>query len=148
MKETEVNNMNTAALAYLGDAVYELAVRQRILSGGTVRADRLHRMATRYVSAPAQARIIRGIFDELSEEEQRRVKRYRNFRNHSRAKNTDVMTYQWATAFEALVGYYYLSGDMERLEGLFDRAFAVIGEEEQEKTHVIGEEKEKEENDQ
>lgn len=135
-KRPDLNNLNTAALAYIGDAVYELAVRERILSSGTVRADRLHKTATAYVCAPGQARVIHAIFGDLTEEEQRRVKRYRNFRNHSRAKNTDVMTYSWATAFEALAGYLYLAGDSERLEWLLDRAFAVI-EGKREKSHVI-----------
>lgn len=121
-----LRNLNTDALAYIGDAVYELAVRQDLVRSGICRADRLHREATGYVSAAAQARAIRSIYDELTEEEQSQVRRWRNHRYHSKAKNADPMTYKWATAFEALAGYLYLCGDSQRLDWLISRARAVI----------------------
>ena len=120
-----LRNLNTDALAYIGDAVYELAVRQDLVRSGICRADRLHREATGYVSAAAQARAIRSIYDELTEEEQSQVRRWRNHRYHSKAKNADPMTYKWATAFEALAGYLYLCGDSQRLDWLISRARAV-----------------------
>ena len=126
MSPAELRNLNTAALAFMGDAVYEQAVRERILCSGAKRVDSLHRQSTRYVCAPAQAMVIRAIFDELSEEEQALTRRARNHRYHSKAKNADPMTYKWASAFEALAGYLYLAGDEERLRWLFARAFALV----------------------
>ena len=67
----------------------------------------------------------RSIFDELSEEEQALVKRARNRKYHTKAKNADPVTYKWATAFEALVGYLYLAEDQERLEQIIDRALSL-----------------------
>ncbi len=118
--------MTTDALAFLGDAVYETAIRERLLRKGIARADRLHRETVRYVSADAQARIIRIIFPRLTESEQTRLKRWRNHKYHSKAKNADPMTYKWATAFEALVGYLYLAGDSQRLDWLLQEAAVII----------------------
>ena len=99
-----------------------------LLTRGIRQADRLHRAATAYVSAAAQARIIRSIFDSLPEEDQSQVKRWRNHKYHSKAKNADPMTYKWATAFEALIGYLHLTGDAQRLEELLEKAAAIIEE--------------------
>ena len=126
METTKLNNMNTAALAYMGDAVYEQAVRERLLKQGLSRVDRLHKVATGYVCAQAQADIVRGLFDELQPGEQSLVKRCRNYRFHSKAKNADPMTYKWATAFEALVGYFYLAEQEQRLQWLLSRSFEII----------------------
>ncbi len=119
--------MNTEALAYMGDAVYEQAVREKLLHEGTRRVDNLHRKAVSYVNAEAQSKAIKEIFDELAEEEQALVKRARNHKFHSKAKHADAVTYKWATAFEALVGYYYLAGEEEKLRTLLERAFSIIG---------------------
>ncbi|MDO4746374.1 MAG: ribonuclease III domain-containing protein [Bacillota bacterium] len=121
-----IKNMNTTALAYMGDAVYEQAVRKHILEGGLGDVNKLHRLATRYVSAPAQATIIKSLFDDLTEEEQKLVKRARNRKYHTKAKNADPVTYKWATALEALIGYLYLSEEEQRLEWVMKRAIEII----------------------
>ena len=126
MTETEARNLNTAALAFMGDAVYEQAVRERILESGLSRVDSLHRASTRYVCAPAQSQIFRSVYEMLEPEEQALARRARNHRYHSKAKNADPMTYKWATAFEALAGYLYLTGNQERLAWLFAQAFSII----------------------
>lgn len=128
LTKTQLRNMSTDALAFMGDAVYEQSIREMLLRRGIRRADRLHRTATQYVSAPAQARIIRALQEELTEEERIMVKRWRNHKYHSKAKHADPMTYKWATAFEALAGYLYLSGHAQRLDWLFCRAAEIIGE--------------------
>lgn len=119
--------MNTETLAYMGDAVWEQAVREKLLREGGIRVDSLHRKAVGYVNAEAQAKTIKELFDELTEEEQALVKRARNHKFHSKAKHADPVTYKWATAFEALAGYYYLAGEEERLSWFFGRAFSIIG---------------------
>ncbi len=126
MDPGKLRALNTDALAYVGDAVYELAVRQRILLSGVSRADRLHKTGTGYVRAEAQADVCRRIYEELTEPEQAMVRRFRNHKYHSKAKHADPMTYKWATAFEALAGYLYLAGEEQRLAWLFERAFALL----------------------
>ena len=126
MKEAEVRQLNTDVLAYLGDAAYELFIRELMLEEGRLRANSLHRSATHYVNAHAQADAVRGMLEELTEEEQRIVKRARNHKFHSKAKNADPLTYKWATGFEALVGYLYLTGDEQRLTCVMNRAVEII----------------------
>ena len=128
MDTTKVRQLNTDVLAYLGDAAYELFIRELMLEEGRLRANSLHRSATHYVNAHAQADAVRGMLEELTEEEQRIVKRARNHKFHSKAKNADPLTYKWATAFEAIIGYYYLADEKEKLKWFLDRAFAIIGE--------------------
>lgn len=111
----------------MGDAVYEQAVREHVIKTGIYDVNRLHRMSTCYVKASAQADIIKRLFDELTEEEQKLVKRARNRKTATKAKNADPVTYKWATAFEALIGYLYLAGDDERLEQLMKKAIEIAG---------------------
>lgn len=125
MELNELKKINTTALAYMGDAVYEQAVREHILEKGLYHANNLHGMAIKYVKAQAQAKAIREIFDELTESEQALVKRARNRKYTTKAKNADPVTYKWATAFEAVVGYLYLAGETERLQWLMYRAIVV-----------------------
>lgn len=125
MKIKNLKAVNTTALAYMGDAVYEQAVREHILKRGSYNVNALHQLATRYVRASAQAKVIKTIYDELSEEEQSLVRRARNRKYHTKAKNADPMTYKWATAFEALVGYLYLAEDETRLQQVIDRALEI-----------------------
>ncbi|WP_230203721.1 Mini-ribonuclease 3 [Bacillus massiliigorillae] len=102
----------------MGDAVYEKYIRHHLLLKGAVKPNLLHREATRFVSAKAQNQFIHFLLDEgiLSEEEQGVVRRGRNAKSGSVPKNTDVQTYRYSTAFEALIGYLYLSNCIERME--------------------------------
>ena len=134
-----LNQLNTEALAYMGDAVYEKYVREMLLGRGMAKVSNLHRYATKYVKAPAQAKAIKTLMgdairkpqdrtdtgSELTEQEQQLVKRARNHRFSSKAKNADPITYKWATAFEALTGYLYLSGEEGRLKWLMERAVEI-----------------------
>lgn len=112
----------------MGDAVYEQAVREHILKQGSYHVNKLHHMATGFVKASAQARIIKTMFDELTAQEQALVKRARNRKYTTKAKNADPITYKWATAFEALVGYLYLAEDADRLAWVLERALEIAGE--------------------
>jgi ribonuclease-3 family protein len=133
--ETNVDagQLNSLALAYMGDAVYETYVRRHLLQSGKVKPHHLHRTGTRYVSAKAQCQILFQLMDEnvLSAEEMAVVMRGRNAKSGTVPKNTDVQTYRYSTAFEALMGYLFLTGREERLEVLILEAFkAVEGREE------------------
>ena len=120
--------MNPIALAFLGDAIYEDFVRERLVRRGRCagRADVMHRRAVVFVRASAQAEAVRAIMPELSEAEQRIVLRARNHRIATKPKNADAATYKWATAFEALLGYLRLAGDEERLQHVMDRAWELL----------------------
>jgi ribonuclease III family protein len=124
----DAKQLNGLALAYMGDAVFESYVRRHLLYNGKVRPNQLHRLATRYVSAKAQCRILFQFMDEklLNEEESAVVMRGRNAKSGTVPKNTDVQTYRYSTAFEALIGYLFLEGRLERLEELVEKAFSCI----------------------
>ena len=127
--KTNPKEINTTALAYLGDAVYEVYVRKHVMEEGCQRADMLHRMAVKYVCADGQAKAVKSLMrDFLTEEEVRLVKRARNHKTTSKARSADPVTYKLATAFEALIGYLELNGDRERAEEVIAEALKRIEE--------------------
>ncbi|HPO05075.1 MAG TPA: ribonuclease III domain-containing protein [Bacillota bacterium] len=119
-------HMNTTTLAFLGDAIYETYVRLYIIGRMQAGADRLHRAAVKYVRAESQAEAVKQLLDSLSEEELSLVKRARNKRSATKPKNADPVSYKWATAFEALIGYLYLAGNKERMEEIINAAMESI----------------------
>ncbi len=126
-KAADVKNLGSLVLAYMGDAVYEQFIRERVIrSGRFVRADVLHRAGVFYVNAEAQAETIKTMLEELDEEERGVVRRARNHRSATKPKNVDPVSYKWATAFEALLGYLYLSGRDKRLAELMERAAELV----------------------
>ena len=120
--------MNTTALAYMGDAVYEVYVRKHVMHQGAVYVDKLHKMGVNYVKAASQAKAIKGIFDSLTLEEQSLVKRAKNRKVITKAKNADIFDYKWATAFEALIGYLYLCDEHQRMEEIILKGMEIIDE--------------------
>lgn len=128
LRQADVKQMNALALAYMGDAVYEQAVREHLLRSGRVRPNVLHREATRYVSAKSQAAIVKTMADSgfLSEEERAVMRRGRNAKSGSVPKNTDVVTYKNSSGFEAVLGYLYLLGETERTQVFIDEAIRLI----------------------
>ncbi len=126
MKAKNIKSINTTALAYLGDAVYEQAVREHLILGGLQDVNRLHKSAIRFVKASAQANIIKTMLPELTEDEERLVKRARNKKPVTKAKNADPLDYRWATAFEAFIGYLHLAEDVERLQWIIDRSIEIV----------------------
>ncbi|MDR7240425.1 Mini-ribonuclease 3 [Neobacillus drentensis] len=131
----DVKQLNSLALAYMGDAIYETYVRRHLLYSGKVRPNQLHRTGTTYVSAKAQSRILFHMIDDqlLDEEELAVVMRGRNAKSGTVPKNTDVQTYHYSTAFEALMGYLYLTGKIVRLEELIQRSFLYVDERKEER---------------
>lgn len=103
-------------LAYIGDAVYELYIRTYIMHSTNMPVSKLHKASTRYVSARAQADIIRKVMDRLTDEEVSAYKRGRNAHSYTSAKNADIIDYRMATGLEALIGYVYVKKDINRLE--------------------------------
>ncbi|SHG12765.1 Mini-ribonuclease 3 [Ornithinibacillus halophilus] len=126
--DSDVKQMKSLALAYMGDAVYEVFVREHLLKTGQVKPNQLHRHAITFVSAKAQAKVILYWLEQelLSEEEERIVARGRNAKSGSVPKNTSVQTYRYSTAFEALIGFHYLSKNEERLTDLMNWAIEFL----------------------
>lgn len=112
--------MNILTLAYLGDAVYELWVRTHLLEKGIEKAEDMHKHAVCYVQAKNQANLLKALLPELDEDEISVVMRGRNAKGHH-PRNVDVLTYRHATAFEALIGYWHLTGNTARLQEIFAR---------------------------
>ena len=111
-------------LAYIGDGVYEVYVRNRlILEHPDMPAHMLHKLAIKYVKAHAQSESIDAILEDLTEDELCVYKRGRNAKSPTVPKNADVTEYRRATGFEALIGYLYLSEQMQRLEYLMKKSF-------------------------
>jgi ribonuclease-3 family protein len=129
--KVDANQLNSLALAYMGDAVFEIYVRRHLLQSGKVKPHHLHRTGTKYVSAKAQCQILFQMMDDklLSDHEIAVVMRGRNAKSGTVPKNTDVQTYRYSTAFEALMGYLYLTGEVDRLEELIRKAFSYVEEE-------------------
>lgn len=113
-------------LAYVGDAVYELYVRQNILSKST-KAHNLHYLAVSRVNNNTQATLLMRLEPYLTEIEQSVVRRGRNAKGIV-PKNADVQTYRKSTALEALVGYLYLNGEEERLRWMLEQIEEVVSQ--------------------
>ncbi len=112
----EPERMNEIVLAYLGDCVYELYVRNLSVATGEPKVYKLNQMSSQRSKASYQAAAIKKISEELDEKEAAVVRRARNKKITSKPKNATPMDYKAATSFEALVGYLYLSGQHERME--------------------------------
>ena len=115
--------LNPVVLAYIGDAVYELLVRQYLLSQKNHRLHHLHSRAVTYVSAKAQSALLRRMQPLLTEEEADIVRRGRNAKSGSPPKNADVQEYRFATSLECLVGYLYCLKRTDRLYQLLQLAW-------------------------
>lgn len=125
--EQKIRNMNTTALAYLGDAVYEVYVRNYVMDTGQPNADKLHAMAVPFVRADGQALAIKTLIEDfLTEEEATLTKRARNHKISSKPRHASPMDYKWATAFEALVGALWLSDEKGRAEEVIKEAIRII----------------------
>ncbi|WP_440897214.1 Mini-ribonuclease 3 [Amphibacillus sp. Q70] len=133
MKVNEVKQMKSLALAYMGDAIYEVHVRDYLIRSGHAKVNDLHRSAIKYVSAKAQAKVLRYWLEvkHLADEEEAVVKRGRNAKPGTVPKNTDVITYRYSTAFEALLGFHYFTDQQPRLQELMNEAVAFIEKERQ-----------------
>lgn len=111
------------ALAFVGDAVYEVFVRSKILLSANASAHTLHKKAIAYVKAEAQAVAAKQLAESLTEDELAVFKRGRNAKSATVPKHANVTDYRYATALEALFGYLYLNGENERLNQLMQAAF-------------------------
>ena len=122
-KDLNIKDISAPALAYLGDCVIELMVRRRLVLSGLSSSKSLNAKALEYVRASAQSEAMKNIIDILTEEEEAYFRRGRNIGHTNTPKNATVGQYRAATGMETLFGYLYLTGQTERAEELFDKAY-------------------------
>ena len=114
--EYDINLMSPLTWAYVGDCVYELYIRTELVNKTNLKPHKLHIESIKYVKAKAQAEFLQKIHEDLTEDEKEIVRRGRNAENHHLPKNSNVQEYMYATAFEALIGYLYLTKQNKRLK--------------------------------
>ena len=119
-KKVRPEEYSPLVLAYLGDAVFELYVRTKLVRESNISVNELHCRAREYVSAGAQSEMYHKLMGELTEEEQAVIKRGRNAKTHT-VRNATVHDYRHATGLEALFGYLYIKGEHNRALWLFER---------------------------
>ena len=119
----EINQMSPLTWAYIGDCVYELYIRTYLINTTNVKPHKLHIESIKYVKASAQAESLNKITDILTDEEKDIVRRTRNTQNHHLPKNSNVQEYMYATAFEGLIGYLYLNGNIKRIKEIIEIIF-------------------------
>ena len=112
----EVNMLSPLTWAYVGDCVFELYIRTNLVNETKLKPHKLHIETIKYVKAKAQADILKEIEEKLTDKEQDIVRRGRNAQNHHLPKNADPADYMYATAFEGLIGYLYLTKQDKRLK--------------------------------
>jgi ribonuclease-3 family protein len=118
--------LNPIVLAYIGDAVFEVFIRQFVISKPNHKPHHLHHLTTQYVSAKAQAKILKDIMPILHEEEMYVVRRGRNAKSNTIPKSAEVLDYRHSTAFECLIGYLYYMQEYDRLQEILNLSIAQI----------------------
>lgn len=109
---------SSLVMAYIGDSVYDLLIRTLVLDMGNGKVNHFHKITSGIVKAESQARLVESVMEELTEEEEAIYRHGRNAKSATSAKNASIVDYRIATGFEALLGYLYLSGRMERAVSL------------------------------
>ena len=138
LKEVEAREYSPLALAYLGDAVYEPAIRTFVMNHGNTQVNKMHKKTAGLVKAEAQANFYKVLEEELTEEEKAVYRRGRNAKSVTMAKHATMKDYRMATGFEALMGYLYLTEQMERMAELLGHGLKKLGELEEDAQECIG----------
>ena len=123
MDRAKANNLNPIVLAFVGDAVYSLFVREKLTFLSDSKAGELNKLATKEVMASSQAEFIKQVLPILNEEETSVFKRARNAKKGTKAKHASVVDYNNATGFEAVLGYLYIVGETERLNFILNKGY-------------------------
>ncbi len=118
--EKRINELSPLTWAYIGDAVYELYIREKLVSKTKLKPHKLHIESIKHVKASAQANSLKMLEEQLTDREKEIVKRGRNTKNHHLPKNAEVNDYMYSTAFEGLIGYLYLTKQEKRLKEILE----------------------------
>ena len=121
IEEVEAKQYSPLTLAYIGDGIYEIIIRTILVGQANAPVNILNKKASSIVKAEAQANLIHAIEEDLTEEELAVYKRGRNAKSATSAKNASIRDYRTATGFEAVLGYLYLIGDIDRLNFLLNK---------------------------
>lgn len=128
-KDCDPSQLSPLTLAFVGDSVFDLFVRERLVCLANRPVNKLHSLAVAQVKASSQAKAAKALFEKLSEKELSVLKRGRNAHTNHKAKNASESDYHYATGLEALFGFLYLSDETERLKELFELTLRIIEEE-------------------
>lgn len=128
LQSMDIRTYSPLVLAYIGDAVFELFIRTKVVNHGSMQVNKMHKKSASLVKAKTQADLIKVLEAELTEEEHAVYKRGRNARSATTAKYATMIDYRMATGFEALMGYLYLTEQYERLFTLVHDGLEKIGE--------------------
>ena len=128
LEERDPAGYSPLVLAYIGDAVYELVIRTKIVNRGNTQVNKMHRAAAGLVKAQAQAQMYMLLEEGLTEEERAVYRRGRNAKSATMAKNATMRDYRMATGCEALMGWLYLSGRLDRMAELVSLGLKKMGE--------------------
>ncbi|MBP3261674.1 Mini-ribonuclease 3 [Pseudobutyrivibrio sp.] len=123
----DIRTYSPLTLAYIGDAIFDVVIRSILVNKGNTPVNKLHQRASQIVKATTQAAMVMALMDELTDEERDYYRRGRNSKPHTKAKNASTMDYLEATGFEAVIGYLYLTGDMDRICELVNRGIELTG---------------------
>ncbi|MBE6596213.1 MAG: ribonuclease III [Ruminococcaceae bacterium] len=125
MEENKLREISAAALAYLGDSVIEIRVREHLVNEGYSSSARLNERALDFVRAPMQAKAMEKLLPLLSEEEEAVFRRGRNIGHTAKPRSSTIAEYRSATGMEALFGYLHLKGELGRIDELFALAYDI-----------------------
>lgn len=118
ISDVDIRTFSPLALAYIGDSVFDIIIRTKVIAKGNVPVSKMHKACSDVVRASAQAQLLDAIAEDLSPEEEEVVRRGRNAKSKTTAKNASVIDYRNATALEALLGYLYMTGEIQRMQEL------------------------------
>ena len=128
LKHVEAGEYSPLALAYIGDAVYELAIRTLVMNRGNMQVNKMHKKTANLVKADAQARLYLLLEEELTDAEKAAYRRGRNAKSFTMPKHATMKDYRMATGFEALVGYLYLQKEYERMNAMIAHGIEALQE--------------------
>ena len=133
MKEVDIKEYSPLTLAYIGDCIYDLIIKTKVISEGNKQVKKLHQETSSMVQASAQSEMMRALQPLLTEEEHAVYRRGRNAKSVSPAKNQSLTDYRRATGFEALMGWLYLKREWKRMADLIKIGLDHLSECEEEK---------------
>ena len=123
----DIRTYSPLTLAYIGDAIFDVIIRSILVNKGNTAVNNLHKKSSSIVKAQTQSAMVKALMDDLTEEEQDYYRRGRNSKPHTKAKNASTIEYLDATGFEAIMGFLYLTGNMDRACELVQLGIAKLG---------------------
>ena len=127
IQSQDIRTYSPLTLAYIGDAFFDIIIRSILVNKGNTAVNNLHKRASSIVKAQTQSAMVKALMDDLTQEEQDYYRRGRNSKPHTKAKNASTIEYLDATGFEAVMGFLYLTGDLDRAMELVNMGIERLG---------------------